>query len=136
MQGIGHEYAVEIEDREGLFDKVGFYGLNGDLVGGRLGSHGLLAVDGIDGAAGLKKGGEGAGEEAASTAEVRPARGMWGFGGCGRKEGKRFGWGHAVNLEEFVSWRVWKRIQNAKRCGSGAGRRRWLVFGCSCCLRQ
>lgn len=83
MEGVGHENAVEIEGREILFDEVGFFWLDGDLIGSQLGPDGGFAVDGVDGAAGGQEAGEGDGEKAGATTEVGPAGGVGELDGGG-----------------------------------------------------
>jgi len=57
VKRVGHENAIEIAEAEIFFHKIIFLRLDANLVGGQLLSDSRMAVDGIDGAAGLEEAG-------------------------------------------------------------------------------
>ncbi len=86
MKGIGHEDAVEIAERKGDIDEVGFYRDEGHAVDGFAMKSGA-EVEAIESAAGGQEAGKRFGEEAGATAEVGPFKWGAGRGMQGRAEG-------------------------------------------------
>ena len=98
VKGVGHEDAVEIAQREGDIDEVGFDRNEGHAVDGFALKSGA-EVETIERAAGRQEARKRFGEEAGATAEVGPAEGGRGAAGrgaggheCGGADGGAEGW--------------------------------------------